>query len=318
MLNSQGSAGGMIGVPPMVHPHSSRGPKMMSQPSGFTLVELLVVISIIAILIALLLPALARAKILAARVTCSSNLREIGQSIYEYAQSNRGQYPTPNPGNWAMGGLAFYPGGQPQSEPPYQPGTSLFQPCGLALLYSSGILRNPALIYCSQPGQFPWESGTNTATTVMNGLQYNLNQVNGNWKQVNWWNVFAGYCYCYKMQQGYQPSPGAPGIIQYCNYEPGHDYVQQPTSPGSSILATDIDVTTGGSWVISGSNWSNHVDSSSSNGMPDGANELYNDGSVSWVGPPDMLHNGFGSSPPDPAATGLTVGNQSNGLAYWR
>jgi prepilin-type N-terminal cleavage/methylation domain-containing protein len=283
----------------------------MKKP-GFTLIELLVVVSIIALLIALLLPALARARILAARVNCASNLREIGQAIYEYAQSDRNQYPTPNPYNWAFGGLAFYPGTQPTSEPPYQPGTSLFQPDGLALLFTSGILRDTAIIYCTQPGQF------NDNANNINALSYQLNAVQGQWKQVNWWNVFGGYTYCYKLQQGYQPTPGAPGQIQYCNYEPGHDYVQQPTSPGSDILATDIDVTANGSWVIAGQTqtWSNHIDSSS--GMPDGANELYNDGSVSWIGPPDMTHNGFGSSPDDPAATGLTVGNQSNGLAYWR
>ena len=280
---------------------------------AFTLIELLVVISIIAVLIALLLPALARAKILAARVTCSSNLREIGQAIYEYAQSNRGQYPTPNLYNWPFGGLAFYPGTQPSSEPPYQP-NGLFQPWGLALLYTTGILRNPALIYCSQPGSFAW-SGTAIATNTTNGLETALTAASGQWNMINWWNVEAGYCYMYKMQQGYVPTVGASAERQYCNYEPGHDYVQEPTSPGSDILATDLDVTVGGSWqtIVA-----NHVDTPSLNGLPDGANELYNDGSVSWIGPPDIQHEGSGSTPNDPAATGLTIGNQSNGLAFWR
>ncbi len=285
-------------------------PENANRPSGFTLIELLVVISIIAVLIALLLPALARAKILASRVDCSSNLREIGQAIFEYAQSDRNQYPTPNQYNWTFGGLAFYPGTQPQSEPPYQPGTSLFQPCGLALLYTSETLRDAAIIYCTQPGYF------NNNTNNTNALSYQLNVVKGQWNQVNWWNVFGGYSYWYKIPQGYQPTAGGPGQIQYCNYEPGHDYVQKPTSSGSDILATDIDVTAGGSWVVGGQTWSNHVDSSS--GMPDGANDLYNDGSVNWIGPPDMQHEGSGSTPDDPAATGLTIGNQSNGLAYWR
>jgi prepilin-type N-terminal cleavage/methylation domain-containing protein len=299
------------------HNEPLRGHRNRRSSSGFTLIELLVVISIIAVLIALLLPALAKAKILAARVACSSNLREIGQSIYIYAQSNRGQYPTPNAYNWAFGSLAFYPGRQPSSEPAYQPGTNLFQPAGLALLYTSDILQNPTILYCTQPGQFPWESGLNNAAGSM-GLNSQLNTVKGQWKNVNWNNVEAGYNYFYKMPQGYQPTAGGPGQIQYCNYEPGHDFVQQPTSPGSSILASDIDVTASGSWLISGDDISNHVDTTSLGGMPDGANELYNDGSVSWIGPPDMVHNGLGSSPDDPAATGLTVGNQSNGFAYWR
>ncbi len=56
---------------------------------GFTLVELLVVISIIAILIALLLPALAAARSLADSVVCESNLRQIGLVEYEYASEYR-------------------------------------------------------------------------------------------------------------------------------------------------------------------------------------------------------------------------------------
>ena len=60
---------------------------------GFTLVELLVVIAVIAILAALLLPALSRAKASAKRTQCLSNVRQIGFGIHLYAGDNSDTLP---------------------------------------------------------------------------------------------------------------------------------------------------------------------------------------------------------------------------------
>jgi len=60
---------------------------------GFTLVELLIVIAIIAILAALLLPALASAHRKAQTVQCLNNLRQIGQTTYMYASDNDDHLP---------------------------------------------------------------------------------------------------------------------------------------------------------------------------------------------------------------------------------
>ena len=60
---------------------------------GFTLVELLVVISIIALLISLLLPALARAKAAADDTVCEAHLRSLSQAVIIYAQENGDFFP---------------------------------------------------------------------------------------------------------------------------------------------------------------------------------------------------------------------------------
>lgn len=60
---------------------------------GFTLIELLVVIGIIALLVAILLPALRKAKLLAAERSCTSNLRQMHIALTIYADANDGLYP---------------------------------------------------------------------------------------------------------------------------------------------------------------------------------------------------------------------------------
>jgi prepilin-type processing-associated H-X9-DG protein/prepilin-type N-terminal cleavage/methylation domain-containing protein len=57
---------------------------------AFTLVELLVVVGIIALLVAILMPALARARKEAQAVQCGSNLRQIGQAVQIYMIQNKG------------------------------------------------------------------------------------------------------------------------------------------------------------------------------------------------------------------------------------
>ncbi len=67
--------------------------RVSHHPRGFTLVELLVVIGIIALLISILLPALSRARSQATVVNCLSNIRQLSTALVNYATENKGKFP---------------------------------------------------------------------------------------------------------------------------------------------------------------------------------------------------------------------------------
>ncbi len=118
----------------MLVPHTQK-----SARTGFTLVELLVVIGIIALLISILLPALSKARQSAQRIRCMSNLRQLYMACQFYSLDNHEIVPIGFNYRKNLGMYLWDPGYPAGSNPRF---------LQLGLLYPGGYVKNPANFYC--------------------------------------------------------------------------------------------------------------------------------------------------------------------------
>jgi prepilin-type N-terminal cleavage/methylation domain-containing protein/prepilin-type processing-associated H-X9-DG protein len=153
---------------------------------GFTLVELLVVIGIIAVLVGILLPTLTRARASAARAACLSNLRSVMQTMSIYAVENRQQIPLGTSGDVYQGAyfIATAATATDVRWPSWGP------------LYQSKLLKTPKVIYCPSEvrsyheyeGQDNRWKPDNPTGNLNNGLRagYLLRPFDAKYKPVLW------------------------------------------------------------------------------------------------------------------------------------
>lgn len=136
----------------------------MRKGHGFTLVELLVVVGIIAVLVAILLPVMGRARESARRTACLSNLRQIHAIFYMYAIENRDQVP-----------LGYRVGRKQFNSMVYSVTSGKF--CLFGVLYMNGKMNEPEVFFCPsnldpqstlQSETNPWPPGPGGANPTKN------------------------------------------------------------------------------------------------------------------------------------------------------
>lgn len=113
----------------------------LTQSTGFTLIEMLVVVSIITLLISMMLPALSQARSAAKQVQCASNLRSLGLAAHLYAEANRDRHVLHY--QEFMTGLG---NGQPSYF--YGNPLALWQRGSGAILFNEGYLTSRKVFYC--------------------------------------------------------------------------------------------------------------------------------------------------------------------------
>jgi prepilin-type N-terminal cleavage/methylation domain-containing protein/prepilin-type processing-associated H-X9-DG protein len=115
----------------------------MRKRGGFTLVELLVVIGIIALLISILLPSLNRARESAQRTACLANLRSVMQMIHLYAAENKQQIPLGCSSDVYQTSYFIAQGNS----------ATTWRWPGFGCLYKAGFLKDPRYLYCPSENQ---------------------------------------------------------------------------------------------------------------------------------------------------------------------
>jgi prepilin-type N-terminal cleavage/methylation domain-containing protein len=258
--------------------------KMHTRRSAFTLIELLVVIAIIGILVAMLLPALGRAKQIAQQVKCAGQLRQIGISATVY----RAEYRDWIPQFTLTGGLYW----SIQYTTTYKPDLETYFP---------PLLRQcPSVAKIDFPG-FYWSYTMPMLANEYAAWGYMMDRSTPDFSYV-------------KIKPGAAKYDVGAGPTTYKNHATFYGY--DPTR--SFPMFADILQTSSGTLRFASHNGREAISRDSFQVDSDGANSVWEDGRVEWHAFPDAAKSWPDPDPEfNPAVSGIVQYPSWQASGYW-
>lgn len=234
----------------------------------FSLIELLIVVSIILILISLIQPALTKVIRSAQNTVCQNQLKQIGYATHLYADDFNGKYMTKlythftGTAHWPMGGMVD---------------RKLKNPAGILTLYTEEYLKDPKTLYCPLI-----DDKDDSLNTIVWGYDTAFPLVNPRGNDMYYHNRLGQ-----EVSKSYAINKTLIGYNSWVRYDEsyealdfkaeGVELANSPSDSGSAILVSDRILT----W-----RWGGYVDTNNhdfgEDSLPEGGNHLLNGGSVLW------------------------------------